>query len=145
MAMMTLKISLGIFFARIVVQQWQVRLIYATVGTNIFSSIAAFFYCLFRCGSNIDNYVSQQLTLQCTPRTLDRFMAYQAAGITTLTDIVFVTLPVFILWNANMSRRSKTSVGFILCLAALYVIPPTPTATTTPPLTSLILTRQTAA
>jgi hypothetical protein len=47
------------------------------------------------------------------------FMAYQQAAITTLTDIVFVALPVFILWNANMSRRSKMSVGFILCLAAL--------------------------
>jgi hypothetical protein len=146
MAMMMLKISLGIFFARIVVQQWQVRLIYITISINIFSSIAAFFYCLFRCGPNINNYVMQQLTLQCTPRPLDRFMAYQAAGITTLTDIVFVTLPIFILWNANMDRRTKLSVGFILCLAALYVIPSLIlTATATPPLTSTTLTPQTAA
>jgi hypothetical protein len=144
--MMTLKISLGIFFARIVVQQWQLRLIYVTVGTNIISSIAAFFYCLFRCGPNPNDYVIRQLSLQCAPRPLDRFIAYQAAGITTLTDVVFVTLPVFILWKANMSIRTKLSVGFILCLATLYVIPSlSSTATATPPLTSATLIHQTGA
>jgi hypothetical protein len=121
--MMTLKISLGIFFGRLVVKSWQIGLIYANVGLNIFSSAASFFYCLFRCGANLDNYVAQQLYNRCTPRTLDRFMAYQQAAITTLTDVIFVLLPIFILWNANMSRRSKISVGLILCLAALYVRP----------------------
>jgi hypothetical protein len=123
MAMMTLKISLGIFFARIIIKPWQTGLIYINVGVNVFSSAAAFFYVLFRCGPNLDDYVMQQLMNKCTPRTLDRFIAYQQAAITTLTDIIFVTLPIFILWNANMSRRSKLSVGFILCLAALFVFP----------------------
>jgi hypothetical protein len=43
------------------------------------------------------------------------------AAVSTMTDIMFVVLPVLILWNANMDRRSKFSVGFILCLAALSV------------------------
>lgn len=122
MAMMTLKISLGIFFARIVVKSWQMGLIYANVGVNIFSSATAFFYVLFRCGAKIDDYAEQQLLNRCTPRTLDRFMAYQQAAVTTMTDVIFVMLPVFILWNAHMSRRSKLSVGFVLSLAALYVV-----------------------
>jgi hypothetical protein len=66
----------------------------------------------------------QQVSSQCTPEILDRFMAYQQAAVTTLTDVVFVALPVFILWNANMSRRAKLSVGFILCLATLFVFTP---------------------
>jgi hypothetical protein len=119
MTMMTLKISLGIFFARIVIKPWQVGLIYANVGVNILSSLGAFFFCLFRCGLDIDNYVLLQVAGMCTTRTLDRFFAYQQAAITTLTDIVFVTLPILVLWNSNMSRRSKISVGFILCLATL--------------------------
>lgn len=49
-------------------------------------------------------------------------MAYQQASITTLTDLVFVVLPIFVLWNANMSRRSKISVGLILSLATACVI-----------------------
>lgn len=77
MAMMTIKISLGIFFARIVVKRWHFGLIYGAVGINIFSSAAAFFYCLFRCGVNINQYVLQQLNDKCTPHKLDLFMAFQ--------------------------------------------------------------------
>ncbi|KAH3907458.1 hypothetical protein HBI56_158540 [Parastagonospora nodorum] len=121
-AMMMLKISLGIFFTRIVVKTWQIGLIYVNVGVNIISSVATFFYVLFRCGSNLDIYADQQFINQCTSRTLDRFMAYQQASITTLTDLVFVVLPIFVLWNANMSRRSKISVGLILSLATAGVI-----------------------
>ncbi|KAF1831671.1 hypothetical protein BDW02DRAFT_40534 [Decorospora gaudefroyi] len=122
LTMMVLKISLGIFFARIVVQRWHLMSIYVTVGVNIFSSAAAFFYVFFRCGANLDKYVVHQLAGRCTPHRLDLFMAYQQAAFTTLTDLLFLTLPVLILWNANMDRRSKISIGFILCLAALGCI-----------------------
>jgi hypothetical protein len=122
LAIMVLKISLGIFFARIVVKSWQLILIYTTVGINIFSSATALFYCFFRCGPNLNKYVMQQLMDRCTSKGLDLFISYQQAAVTTLTDLVFVVLTLLILWNANMSLRSKVSVGFILCLAALGCI-----------------------
>ncbi|KAF2849197.1 hypothetical protein T440DRAFT_499999 [Plenodomus tracheiphilus IPT5] len=122
LSMMTLKISLGIFFARIVIKPWHFILIYITVGINIISSLAAFFYCLFRCGVDINQYVLQQLQHKCTSQPLDLFIAYQSASFNTLTDFVFLTLPIIILWNANMDRKSKISVGFILCLGALGCI-----------------------
>lgn len=77
-AMMTIKISLGIFFARIVVAPWHIRIIYVTIGVNMFSSIAAFFYCILRCGPNVQQYALLQLKDQCTPRKLDQFIAYQS-------------------------------------------------------------------
>lgn len=77
-AMMTVKISLGIFFARIVVAPWHMRIIYLTVGVNMCSSVAAFFYCILRCGPNVHEYALLQLKDQCTPRGLDQFMAYQS-------------------------------------------------------------------
>jgi hypothetical protein len=116
---MILKISLGIFFARIVVKRWHLWTIRTAVALNVTSSTAGFFYCLFRCGPNLNLYVYRQLAFECTPRKLDLFIAYQQASITTSTDIVFALLPLFILWNANMDTRSKISVGFILSLAAL--------------------------
>ena len=76
--MMMVKISLGIFFARIVVARWHIMLIYVTIGINVLSSVSAFFYCIFRCGPNVDKYVLQQLKHNCTSRGLDRFMAYQS-------------------------------------------------------------------
>lgn len=116
---MVLKISLGIFFARIVVNEWQRILIYVAVAGSAVSSVASFFYCLFRCGPNLNDYVLRQISNKCTPRPLDRFFAYQHASFATLTDFIFAALPIFILWGTNMDRRSKMSVGAILSLAAL--------------------------
>lgn len=77
MTMITLKISLGIFFARIVVEPSQIMLIYITVSVNACSSAAAFFYAIFKCGPDLNEFVVQLLSNKCTPRILDRFMAYQ--------------------------------------------------------------------
>lgn len=118
---MVLKISLGIFFGRIVVVPWHLRVIYITVIVSILSNASAFVYVLLRCGPDLDQYLYVQIQDKCTPRTLDNFFAYQQAALTTLTDLVFAALPFFILWNTNMDLRSKISVGFILSLAGLYV------------------------
>ncbi|OAG04040.1 uncharacterized protein CC84DRAFT_1057982, partial [Paraphaeosphaeria sporulosa] len=116
---MMLKISVGILFARIVVQRWQLVVIYTTVAISCISASASFFYCLFRCGPDLDEYVTRQLNSLCTPRVLDRFFAYQHAAFAFSTDCVFVLLPIPLLWNTNMSRKAKFSIGFILSLATL--------------------------
>jgi uncharacterized membrane protein len=77
MTFMILKISLGIFFARIVVKRWHFTLIYVTLGINILSSITTFFFSIFRCGTDLDMYLLNHLTGHCAPIPLDRFMAYQ--------------------------------------------------------------------
>jgi hypothetical protein len=116
---MMLKISVSILFARIVVKRWQLIVIYTTVFISCVSASAAFFYCLFRCGPNLDHYALRQLSNLCTPRKLDRFFAYQHAAFAFSTDCVFVLLPIPLLWNTNMNRKSKISIGFILSLATL--------------------------
>lgn len=115
---MIVKISLAIFFIRIIVKRCHLIFVYVTVGVNIISSASAFFYCFFRCGPSLDQYVMNQLMNNCASRELDLFMAYQQAAFSTFTDFVFLLLPIPILWHANMDKRSKISVGFVLCLAA---------------------------
>ena len=75
--MVTLKISRGTLFPRIVVEPSQIMLIYTTIVVNVFSSAAAFFYPTFRYGSDLNEYPFQQLRNECTLRTLDRFMAFR--------------------------------------------------------------------
>lgn len=77
MTIMIVKISLAIFFTRIIVKRCHFILIYVTVGINILSSGTAFFYCFFRCGANLDKYAINQIMNRCTPRELDLFIAYQ--------------------------------------------------------------------
>ncbi|KAF2469809.1 uncharacterized protein BDR25DRAFT_39860 [Lindgomyces ingoldianus] len=122
LTILVLKISLGIFFSRIIVKRWQAGTIWITVGISILSGTSSLFYVFFRCGANLNHYVYRQLENKCTSRGLDRFFAYQQASFTTLTDCIFATLPIFILWNSGMDTRSKISVGLILSLAALGCI-----------------------
>jgi hypothetical protein len=76
--MMVVKISVGIFFARIVIEPWHLKFIYTNVGVCIVSSIATFFFVIFRCGGNVSEYALRQLKNQCTTRRVDNFMAYQS-------------------------------------------------------------------
>jgi hypothetical protein len=74
---MIVKISLAIFFLRIMVKRCHFILVYVTVGVNIISSASAFFYCFFRCGPSLEKYAMNQLINECASRDLDLFMAYQ--------------------------------------------------------------------
>ena len=74
---MIVKISLAIFFIRIIVKRCHLIFVYVTVGVNIISSASAFVYCFFRCGPRLDQYVMNQLMNNCASREFDLFMAYQ--------------------------------------------------------------------
>ena len=76
-SMMTIKISVGIFFTRIIVKRAHFILAYVCVGANIASSLSALFYCIFRCGPDLSQYIIKHITKQCTPLSGDMFMAYQ--------------------------------------------------------------------
>jgi len=114
-----LKISLGIFFNRIIVTPWQRYIIYGIVALSTLQSLANFFFIIFRCGSSPGHYLIMQLEGKCAPRWLNLLFLYMHAAVTTITDWIFATLPVCILWNSKMDIRSKLSVGFILALGAL--------------------------
>jgi hypothetical protein len=75
--MVTIKISVALYFARIVVERWHFKFLYVVVGVNLVSSISAFFFTIFRCGTNMDEYALNQVLEKCGPKPLDRFMAYQ--------------------------------------------------------------------
>ncbi|OCL06326.1 hypothetical protein AOQ84DRAFT_223942 [Glonium stellatum] len=117
--MCILKISLGIFFNRIVVKPWQRYVIFGVVAVSTLQSLASFFFIIFRCGPSPGHYLVMQLEGKCAPRWLNLLFLYMHAGITTITDWIFAMLPVSILWHTKMDVRSKLSVGFILTLSTL--------------------------
>lgn len=77
MAIMLVKISLAIFFSRIVVRRSHFIIIYVTVAANIVSSMSAFFYVIFRCGPKLEKYAINEILGRCSSRQVDYFFAYQ--------------------------------------------------------------------
>jgi hypothetical protein len=112
-----LKLSLGLFFLRVLIKKWQRKIVYATMLISTVINIYHCFFVLFSCG-NPRLYLENTLQRKCVRKSVEVGLAYEQATVTTLTDWVFALLPIPLLWNASMDLRSKLSVGFILSLGA---------------------------
>ena len=115
--MVVFKISLGVFFLRIVVRAWHAIFIYMVMLISTTFGIAYFFVALWQCGNPV-NILENKLAGHCQSASAILGMGYTHAAVQAFTDWSFAILPVIILWNANIDLRSKFSVGFILMLGA---------------------------
>jgi hypothetical protein len=113
-----LKLSLGLFFLRVVIRTGQRRFIIGTVAFCGIINVYHTFYVIFRCGDP-RHMPENQAKGKCVPSTISLALAYEQAAVQTLSDIIFAVLPIPLLWNATMDRRSKISAGLILSLGAL--------------------------
>jgi hypothetical protein len=112
-----LKVSLGLFFLRVIIKKWLRKIVYATIIISTLINIYHCFFVVFSCG-NPKLYLEHTLEKQCVRKSVVVGLAYEQATVTTLTDWIFALLPIPLLWNTTMDRRSKLSVGLILSLGA---------------------------
>jgi hypothetical protein len=119
--MLTLKISIGIFFLRIAYRPWHRRIVYVAVGFSTVFSLAYLFFAIFQCGyfSSALVFFVRRLADKCVSRASNFALALTVGLITTLTDLSFAALPFAVLHNAAINKREKVIVGFILTLAAV--------------------------
>ncbi|EKG12445.1 hypothetical protein MPH_10401 [Macrophomina phaseolina MS6] len=112
---MTVKLSLGIFFLRIVIKPWQRAMVYVVMVLIALTSIFFFFFLIFLCG-NPKDYLIRYVYDQCAPRHVQTALAYLSAALGAAADWTYALIPVQIVVQANMDLRSKLSVLFILSL-----------------------------
>ncbi|KAF2083946.1 hypothetical protein K490DRAFT_50332, partial [Saccharata proteae CBS 121410] len=113
-----LKLSLGVFFLRIIIRPWQRYMVYATMVISTLTSLFFFFFIIFMCG-NPGDYLIRYVTGQCAPHDVQLALTYTHAGINLVMDWMFAVLPIQIVLQANMKRRAKILVAFILSLGAV--------------------------
>ncbi|KAJ9638321.1 hypothetical protein H2199_007008 [Coniosporium tulheliwenetii] len=110
-----IKISLGIFFMRIVVKRWQKILIWTVLVISTVWGIVSFGFTIFHCG-NPRYYLEKIVTQQCASPEAQHAMAYTYAAVTCATDWALAVLPIFLVCDAKLDLRSKISVWFVLSL-----------------------------
>ncbi|QDS68447.1 hypothetical protein FKW77_010814 [Venturia effusa] len=115
-AMITLKLSLGAFFLRIITSPGQRRIVYVVVVAATVANLTEIFYMIFMCGAPND-FARKIILDKCAPTWSIAFVAYGQNTVNTLTDIVLAVLPIPLLWKANMAKVQKWTVGLILTLA----------------------------
>ncbi|KAF2143414.1 uncharacterized protein K452DRAFT_268925 [Aplosporella prunicola CBS 121167] len=115
---MLLKISIGIFFLRIISKPWQKNLIIATIVLTIIVSGFFFFFVIFMCG-NPKYFLIRYVTGRCAPRSVLLALAYTHTIWNMAIDWVYACVPIALLWGTTMDLRKKITVFLILFLAVV--------------------------
>lgn len=113
-----LKISLAIFFLRIVVRQWQRRVIWVVTAIYTIYATAFAFVAVFQCGIPT-NFLIKEAVGICIKDDVLQPLNYIHASLNAISDWTFAFLPVFVLWNSQMPRSAKISAGLLLSLGAV--------------------------
>ncbi|KAH0368450.1 hypothetical protein KCU65_g3990, partial [Aureobasidium melanogenum] len=113
-----LKLSLAVFFLRIVLEKWQRQVI--IISTVVFSlyTFSFFLVAVFQCGSPAQ-YLLHKIQGKCVSWSVLGPMNYTHGVLNALTDWIFVSFPILVVRRANMSSRDKWSVVFVLIIGVL--------------------------
>ncbi|KAF2996508.1 hypothetical protein E8E13_005873 [Curvularia kusanoi] len=114
-----LKISLGLFFLRVLTQRWQTLIFHSILAV---STIYGLFYTLttvFVCGNPARLADSLSSDRKCLSRGFILSTGYIYGIINVVADWTFVLIPIAILLDSNINRRSKISVSIIMGLGAI--------------------------
>jgi hypothetical protein len=117
--MVILKISLGIFYLRIVVSRWQKITVYATVGIAAIYGSYYFFAILFSCGMP-SNFLANALRGKCSGTVQSRYAVNMTAGtINAVSDFVLAILPIALIRKACIPLPAKISASLVLLLGCI--------------------------
>jgi hypothetical protein len=117
--MVILKISLGIFYLRIVVSRWQQVTIYAVVSIAAIYGTYYFFAILFTCGLP-SKFLTNAIQDNCVGTPEMRFAVNMTAGIiNAVSDFILATLPIALIRKACMPLPAKVSASLVLLLGCL--------------------------
>ena len=114
-----LKISLGLFFLRVLTERWQTVLFHTILGVSATYGLFYVFSTIFVCGDPTrlaDTFVGSQ---KCLPASFILATGYLYGIINVIADWTFVLIPIAILVDSDIDRRSKISVSIVMGLGAI--------------------------
>jgi len=120
LTILVFKISLGMFFLRILTRPWQRHIAYTAMSLSSVFGFAYLLITIFACRHTEPGWgtaVKRWWAERCINYEVVLSMTYAHGAIGSTTDFLFVWLPLPFLSRSRMSKREKGTVGFILFLA----------------------------
>ena len=116
--MIAFKISVAVFFMRVVVRPAHRYAVYVATGISVVSGLAYLFFAIFRCGVPTSGtvYLMRKLLKQCASSNTVLAMGYGHAAFVASTDWFYSVLAFLIISDLRMSWRHKLNVIFLLLL-----------------------------
>jgi hypothetical protein len=117
--MVTVKLSLGIFFLRIMELRWQQISVRVILVLSTAVGIAYFLFALFECGFPVDSLVYWQrfFAEKCVGPKAILGMSYTHSIITVGTDLLLLVLAMRLLIGLPIKNNEKRIVVVIFVLA----------------------------
>ncbi|KAF2473765.1 uncharacterized protein BDR25DRAFT_341043 [Lindgomyces ingoldianus] len=118
------KISIGLFLLRVTVNKMQRWIIYTVMGLTVLTGIVFFFVTLLQCRP-VSYFWNKNQPGSCINIDVIIGLTYLYSAISAICDFTFGILPMFLVWNLNMSRNAKIALVPILsmaCVASTAVI-----------------------
>ncbi|KAG9568425.1 hypothetical protein KCU71_g840, partial [Aureobasidium melanogenum] len=113
-----LKISLGLFFLRIITEKWQRNIIYAGITINTLYGITYFGLCTFGCGDP-SKYLLRITLNQCiSVKNVVIPASYVFTALNAVMDWTMALLPISTIWHLNMPKMTKFWAYLLMLLGA---------------------------
>lgn len=109
-----LKISLSIFFLRILNKKWQRNLILGATITYVAFASIYWFIDLFHCGDPSKYFIHQVENKCLNFATVVGPLTYTHSALNAVTDWIYALVPVFVVWQSQMAARARATVSIIL-------------------------------
>ncbi|KAK3940935.1 hypothetical protein QBC46DRAFT_113282 [Diplogelasinospora grovesii] len=122
--MIASKISIGMFLLRITVERMHDWTIYVAMGLSVITGIIFFFVSFFQCNPVSSFWIRDQGGT-CINVEIVIALAYLYSAFSVISDFTFAILPIFLIWNLQMSLRTKLSLIPLLamgCTASAAVV-----------------------
>ncbi|KAJ4330244.1 hypothetical protein N0V87_010166 [Didymella glomerata] len=114
-----LKISLGLFFLRVLTKRWQKIIFHTILGVSATYGLFYTFTTIFVCGDPAKLADSLVGSKKCLPAAFILTTGYLYGCINVIADWTFVLIPIVILIDSDIDRRSKISVSIVMGLGAI--------------------------
>lgn len=110
---------MGLFFLRVLTKKWQVRIFYAILGVGVTYGCFYVFITIFACGNPAKLADTMLGNPKCLPGPFLLATGYLYGVINVIADWTFVLIPISVLIDSDLDRKSKISVSFIMALGAV--------------------------
>lgn len=115
------KLSVCITLLRVTIDRIHAWVLFGAMSLSTVVGLIFFFFTIFQCHP-IDYFWSRRTeTGTCIDRNLLIGIAYLYSVGAALTDLTIGLLPVALIWNLSMNRRTKAAIVGILGIGCMFV------------------------
>ncbi|KAF1919770.1 hypothetical protein BDU57DRAFT_152359 [Ampelomyces quisqualis] len=121
LAMITSKISIGLFLLRVTIKPIQKWIIYGAMTVSAFTGAVFFLVTVFQC-TPISYFWNARQKGYCVPIDVIIGLTFLYSACAIISDFTFAILPIFLVWGLNMPTKTRMMLIPILSMACVASI-----------------------